>query len=144
MKKTGIAAIVICIMGIFSGCLHSEGLLVSDEIAADEYMTDNPQLIEKYGKDYTLEFTGGSGRTEHNFWGDSGEMGFDYIVNGTDEYTVALTKEKRKPWTVQWIICTSRRYVCDEIDFSFDLSSESDVNGTIVHEEIFCKMVYNM
>jgi hypothetical protein len=33
-----------------SGCLSPNGLLVSDQLTAEEYMTNNPQLIEKYGK----------------------------------------------------------------------------------------------
>ena len=51
--------------------------------------------MEKYGEDYTLEYTGGGSLREiggRN--GLSGTGSYECTINGTDQFSVALTKEK--------------------------------------------------
>ena len=110
----------------------------SEWSTADQYLTDHPKLIEKYGEGYTFKH-GGSGNVqgESNWRGYSGYAVLGYIVNEEDAYDIFLSRKKGSPWVVDAIIATYPRYSCREIPLSFcikDINSETP-NGVLIFNE---------
>lgn len=127
-------------IALLTGCSHAplslpEGILATDQSAADEYISENPLLIQRYGADYTVTFQGGAGDGEVTAHGKSGTMTFQYIINGTEECDVEVTQEKGGPWTVTGALLCSIPYSCEEVALSFTSRSAEhydEANGTLV------------
>lgn len=114
-----------------TGCGHSEGIIVSNAIIAEEYMTDNEKLIEKYGPDYSFKRKGMSDSGEVDRHGTSGNALATFLVNDTDIYYVTLHKEKNAEWKVTGMI-EKAKYTCDEFLFMVDL----DIQNNLMRDSI--------
>lgn len=136
MKKGVIVALLSLLFGLLSGCFNPSEF-ADPNIVANRYLTTHPKFLEKYGEDYTLEYTGGGSLREiggRN--GLSGTGSYECTINGTDQFSVALTKEKNHPWTAQGVVCTSAKYACNELNLVFwprenDKLESAEVNGIL-------------
>lgn len=136
MKKGVIVALLSLLFGLLSGCFNPSEF-ADPNIVANRYLTTHPKFLEKYGEDYTLEYTGGGSLREiggRN--GLSGTGSYECTINGTDQFSVALTKEKNHPWTARGVVCTSAKYACNELNLVFwprenDKLESAEVNGIL-------------
>lgn len=136
MKKGVIVALLSLLFGLLSGCFNPSEF-ADPNIVANRYLSTHPKFLEKYGEDYTLEYTGGGSLREiggRN--GLSGTGSYECTINGTDQFSVALTKEKNHPWTAQGVVCTSAKYACNELNLVFwprenDKLESAEVNGIL-------------
>ena len=127
-------------IALLAGCSKSplslpEGILATDQSVADDYLTENPLLIARYGADYTVAFQGGAGDGEVTSRGKSGTMTFQYLINDTEECAVEVSKEKGGAWNVTGALLQSIPYSCDEVSLSFTPRSAEhyeEANGTLV------------
>lgn len=141
MKKVLFLLLSAMTISLLSGCYNNlvslpDGFFSSDQTTAEEYMTNNPLLIEKYGADYTFSFHSGSGIGEKNWKGYSGEMEFEYLVNETDRCAVSLSKKKHENWEVTGFLLKSANYECKEVNLTFgqriyDDDHRYDANGIL-------------
>jgi len=95
-------------------------LISTEWTTADQYLTDNPRLVEKYGEGYEFKHGGhGTVQGDSNWRGYSGYAVLGYIVNDEDTYSVFLSRKKSEAWIVDAIIATYPQYRCREIPLSF-------------------------
>lgn len=133
MKKGVIVALLSLLFGLLSGCFNPSEF-ADPNIVANRYLTTHPKFLEKYGEDYTLEYTGGGSLREiggRN--GLSGTGSYECTINGTDQFSVALTKEKNHPWTARGVVCTSAKYACNELNLIFEGST---MGGIVSSDEL--------
>ncbi len=133
MKKGVIVALLSLLFGLLSGCFNPNEFADPDNVA-NHYLTTHPKFLEKYGEDYTLEYTGGGSLQEiggRN--GLSGTGSYECTINGTDQFSVALMKEKNHPWTAQGVVCTSAKYACNELNLIFEGST---MGGIVSSDEL--------
>lgn len=136
MKKRAMGLLLSLLFGLLSGCLDLSAFPDPDTVG-NRYLTTHPKFLEKYGEDYTLKYTGGGSlRDIGGPNGLSGTGSYDCTINGTDEYSVALVKEKDHPWTVQGVVCLSAQYACNELNLVFwpqenDKLESTEVNGVL-------------
>ena len=124
MKKETMVLFLSFIFGLLTGCLNPD-MLVDPNQLAKRYLTSHPKFVEKYGADYTLVHTGGGGGRDIDRKGTSGTESYNCTINGTDTFSVALSEEKRKPWKVDGVVCTSAKYACNELNLIFEGSARN-------------------
>ena len=136
MNKRAMGLLLSLLFGLLSGCMDPNTLTDSDNVA-NHYLTTHPKFLEKYGEDYTLEYTGGGSlRDIGGRNGLSGTGSYECTINGTDQFSVALMKEKNHPWTARGVVCISAKYACNELNLVFwprenDKLESTEVNGIL-------------
>jgi len=122
--------------GFEGGGMLRPNIVSSEWVTGEQYLTDNPGLIEKYGEGFTIERGTGGVQGELNWRGYSGYAALNYIINGEDTYNLLLSRVKGGPWVVDAIIATYPVYRCREIDLRFclkDLDMDAP-NGVYIRD----------
>ncbi len=86
--------------------------------AGEDVLEVNEKLIARYGKKFKYEKESSSGSLSYDGH-KSGTYTVSFLVENKDMYDVYIEKKENTAWFPLGIICTSAKYVCNEIPFYF-------------------------